>query len=196
MRFSKREFYFCFCLKRMLETEKQKKEENRMEKGQNNYINRYFSGCHPKMDESEKIIFSKNCLTLFVSGREKNAHFRAHYLFWPFGAQNSVGSTIKIVVSEEIAQNQKWYRFLKKVFFDMGEKVFFLTVFWKLCSSENTIFIVLSEKHSSCNKKLYVEKKHKTMKNSGLFLNMAKRCFLFVCFSGLMVLWFGFLCVW
>ena len=40
----------------------------------------------------KKWIFSKNCLTLFVSGREKkNAHFRAHYLFWPtfFLDQNS-----------------------------------------------------------------------------------------------------------
>ena len=31
-------------------------------------------------------------------------------------------------------------------------------VFEKLCSSENPIFIVLSAKHSSCNKKRYVEK--------------------------------------
>ena len=32
------------------------------------------------------------------------------------------------------------------------------------------------------------------MKNSGLFLNMAKRCFLFV-FQALMLLWFVFLCL-
>ena len=30
------------------------------------------------------------------------------------------------------------------------------------------------------------------MKNRGLFLNMTKRCFLFVCFSGLLLLWFVF----
>ena len=35
-----------------------------------------------KYEKSKKGFF-KNCLTLFVSGREKNAHFRAHYLFWP-----------------------------------------------------------------------------------------------------------------
>ena len=42
--------------------------------------------------KSKKWNFSKNRLTLFVSGREKNAHFRAHCLFWPkmFLAQNSV----------------------------------------------------------------------------------------------------------
>ena len=43
--------------------------------------------------------------------------------------------------------------FGKKCFFDMGEKVGFTNcVFEKLCFfSENTIFIVFSEKHSSCN---------------------------------------------
>ena len=35
------------------------------------------------MRKMKKGIFSKNRLTLFVSGREKNAHFRAHCLFWP-----------------------------------------------------------------------------------------------------------------
>ena len=41
--------------------------------------------------KNEKWIFSKTCLILFVSGREKNAHFRAHYLFLPkiFWDQNS-----------------------------------------------------------------------------------------------------------
>ena len=60
--------------------------------------------------KAKKWIFSKNCLTLFVSGREKKAHFRAHYLFWPknvFGPkQCKPGKTIKIVVSAEIAPNQ------------------------------------------------------------------------------------------
>ena len=43
--------------------------------------------------------------------------------------------------------------------FDMGEKVGFTNcVFEKLCSSEYTIFVVFSAKHSSCNKKLYVER--------------------------------------
>ena len=52
------------------------------------------------MKNQKKWIFSKNCLTLFVSGREKkNAHFRAHCLFWPkivFGPkQCKPGKTIK-----------------------------------------------------------------------------------------------------
>ena len=44
----------------------------------------------------------------------------------------------------------------------MGEKLGFTNcVFEKMCFSENTIFMVFSEKHSSCNKKLHVEKKQK-----------------------------------
>ena len=57
----------------------------------------------------------------------------------------------------------------------MGEKVGFTNcVFEKLCFPENTIFIVFSEKHSFSKQELYVEKNRKFMKNSGLFLNMAK----------------------
>ena len=52
---------------------------------------------------------------------------------------------------------------------------------------ETLVFIVLSAKHSSCRKKKYVEISRKLMKNSGLFLNMAKSFF-----SGFSVLWFIF----
>ena len=49
--------------------------------------------------------------------------------------------------------------FEKGVFFDMGEKVGFTNcVFEKLCSSENTNFIVLSAKHSSCKKNFMLKK--------------------------------------
>ena len=52
--------------------------------------------------------------------------------------------------------------FEKGVFFDMGEKLGFTNcVFEKLCSSENTIFIVFSAKHSSCNKKAVCWEKQK-----------------------------------
>ena len=66
------------------------------------------------------------------------------------------------MVSAEIAQNQKWNLFTEQGVFYMAEKVGFAScVFDKLCSSENTIFIVFSAKQSSCNKKLHVEKKTK-----------------------------------
>ena len=54
-----------------------------MEKAKKPYKKQGFYGGQPKMWKIKKWTFSKNCLTLFVSGREKNAHFRAHYLFLP-----------------------------------------------------------------------------------------------------------------
>ena len=65
----------------------------------------------------------------------KNAHFRAHYLFWPkfFGSKTvNTRKTITMAVSAEIAQNLKWHHFLAKGVFGMGEKVFFNCVFEKL----------------------------------------------------------------
>ena len=54
----------------------------------------------------------------------KDAHFRAHYLFWPnfiFGPkQCKARKTIKIGVSAEIAQNQKWHLFFEKGVFWHG----------------------------------------------------------------------------
>ena len=77
----------------------------------------------------------------------------------------------------------------------MGEKVGFTNrAFEKLCSPENTILIVFQQNTAVAVKKLYVENR-KFMKTTGLFLNMAKRCFL-VCFLGvLMFLWFVFVCL-
>ena len=66
--------------------------------------------------------------------------------------------------------------FWKRCFWHGWKVSFTNCVFEKLCSSENTIFIVCSAKHSGCSKTLYVEKTE-FMKNSGLFLNMAKGCF-------------------
>ena len=66
----------------------------------------------------------------------KNAHFCAHYLFWPkilFGPkQCKPGKTIKIVVSAEIAQNQNWHLFFEKgVFLTWVKKWVLLTFFLK-----------------------------------------------------------------
>ena len=57
-------------------------------------------------NENEKM----DALQKFVSGRKKNAHFRAHYLFWSKTFWSQIGETrnnYKIVVSAEIARNQK-----------------------------------------------------------------------------------------
>ena len=64
-----------------------------MEKAKKTSKNRVFWPLSSKNVKNQKNGFlAKNCLTLFVSGREKNAHLRAHYLFWPkiFLDQNSV----------------------------------------------------------------------------------------------------------
>ena len=134
-----------------------------------------------KWAKYKKWIFSKNCLALFVSGREKKRTFSctlsvlAKHVFGP--KQSKPGKTIKKVVSVEIAQNQKWRLFLGKVFSGMGEKVGFTNyVFEQLCSSENTIY-------SAFNKTLQLQwktvcwKNRKYMNTSGLCLNMARRCF-------------------
>ena len=145
-----------------------KKKKMKMVKTKNPIKIGFFKVVIQKCEKLKKWIFSKNCLTLFVSGREKkNAHLRAHYLFWPkffFGPkQCKAGNTIKIGVSAEIVKKNKNDTFFwKRVFFDMVEKVGFTNcVFEKLCFPENTIFIVFSAKHSFSKTKMYVEKKQK-----------------------------------
>ena len=84
MRFSKRKLHFLFFLfyVRKIETEKRKKIKWKRPK--NPIKIGFFRVAIQKCEKAKKWIFSKNCLTLFVSGREKKkAHFRAHYLFWP-----------------------------------------------------------------------------------------------------------------
>ena len=119
-----------------------------------------------KCEKSKKWIFSKNCLTLFVSGREKNA-FSCTLSVLAGPKHCKAGNTIKIGVSAEIVQNQKWHLSFKKVFFDMGEKVGF----------------------TNC---VMLKKNRKMMKNSGLFLNMAKWCFLGLFFEVLILKRFVF----
>ena len=53
---------------------------------------------------------------------------------------------------------------------------------------ENTVFIVFSAKHSFSKTETVCWKKGKVMKNSGLFLNMAKWCFLGFCFFEVLIL--------
>ena len=108
--FEKKIAFFVFSFF-MLENRNRRKKKEEMEKAKNPIKIGFFKVVIQKCEKAQKMDFCKNCLTLFVSGREKNAHFRAHYLFWPhfiFGPkQCKSGKTIKIVVSAEIAQNQK-----------------------------------------------------------------------------------------
>ena len=95
------------------------------------------------------------------------------------------GSTIKIVVSAEIAPNQKWHLFLKKVLFDMGEKRGFTNrVFEKLCFFFwKHYFIVFPEKHSSCNTNTVCKQKTENWwQIVGCFWTWQKGVFLLVSF--------------
>ena len=71
--FEKKIAFFVFFLFYVgdLETEKKKK----MEKAKKPYKNRFFKVVMQKCEKSKKWIFSKNWLTLFVSGREKKRAF-------------------------------------------------------------------------------------------------------------------------
>ena len=142
--------------------------------------------------------FAKIAWHLFVSGRERKTHFRAHYLFWPkifFGPkQCKPGKTIKIVVSAESGQNQKWHFFWKRCFFWHGWKVGFNCVFEKLCFAESTIFIVFSAKHSFSKTRTVCWKKQKFYDKSWFVFEHGKMVFFgFVFLSGFNVI--VFLCL-
>ena len=188
MRFSKRKLHFLFfsflCWKSR-NRKKEKKKKN-MEKAKNTIKNRFFKVVIQKCEQKQKRIFSKTCLTLFVSGREKNAHFRAHYLFWPkmfFGPkQCKSGKTIKIVVSPEIVQNQKWHLFFEKGVFWHGWKTgFYWLCFWKAVLFWKHYFYSVFSKTQLFKSKNGMSKKTKNLWNivgCFWFLNMAKWCFL------------------
>ena len=71
--------------------------------------------------------------------------------------------------------------------------IYYLWYLKKLCFAENTIFIVLSAKHSFADmKECNLKKKQNFAKNRGLFAKMQKGVYL-VCFFGFLVVLFLFL---
>ena len=118
MRVFEKKLHFCFFLfyVGVIETEKRKKW-----KRQKKTIKIVFLRWSSKNVKTQKNgFFCKNCLTLFVSGREKKRAFSctlsvlAKKFFGP--KQCKPGNTIKIVVSAQIAQNQNDTFFWTKVF--------------------------------------------------------------------------------
>ena len=124
-----------------IETEKRKKK---MEKTKKPYKNRFFKVVIQKCEKSKKWIFSKNCLTLFVSGREKNAGEKTRIFVHTicFG-QNFFW--IKTVQSRKHYKNRVFSGnckkakltpvFGKRCFLTWLEKWVLLTVFLKSCAS-------------------------------------------------------------
>ena len=90
---------------------KKKKKKRKWKRPKNPIRIGFLRWSSKTVKKQKKWIFSKNCLTLFVSGREKKRAFSctlsvfAKIVFGP--KQCKSGKAIKIVVSEEIAQNQK-----------------------------------------------------------------------------------------
>ena len=157
----------------------------------------FCKGGHPKIRQIKNMDFCKNCLTLFVTVREKKnvtLSVLAKNVFWTKTVKTR--KNYKIVVSAEIVQNLKWH-FFWKVFLPLCENLGFTNcVFEKLCSCENTIFIVLSENTAVAIRKLYVEKQRICEKWWVVFEH-GKIVFFGVCsfwgFNGFVVC---FLCVW
>ena len=124
--FRKENCIFCFSFFYVGKIETEKRQKKKMEKAKKPNKNCFFKGGHQIMWKSKKMIFSKNCMTLFVSGREKKRAFSctlsvlAKNFFGP--KQCKSGKTIKIVVSAEITQNQKWHLFFEKGVFWHGWK--------------------------------------------------------------------------
>ena len=202
--FEKRIAFFVFFLfyVRKIETEKKKRKWKRPQNPIKKVFFFFLRWSSKNVKKQKKWIFSKNCLTLFVSGRENKTRIFVHTICFGqnfFGPkQCKPGKTIKIVVSAEIAQNQKWHLFFENgVFWHGWKRWVLLTVFLKSCALLKTLFLECFQQSTAFQKqKWYVEKTENLWKNSGLFLNMAKWCFLGLFFWGFSVIVVCFWCVW
>ena len=195
IRFSKRKLHFLFCLCLCWIQRNRKKKKTKWKKAQKTIKIVFFKGGNPKMRNMKKIDFFKNCLTLFVTGKEKNAHFRAHYLFWPktfLGPKQwKPGKTIKDSGCSGNCPKPKMTPFFEKGVLWHGWKIGFYSVFEKLCFIwKHYFYSVFSKTQQLQQKNCMLKKTENIMKNSGLFMNMAKWCFFgFGFFEVLMVLW-------
>ena len=133
--FEKKITFFCFCCCKR--NSKQNGKETKKP------IKIMFLRWSSKSEKNEKNGFLAKIAWHYLCHQgTKNVHFRAHYLYWPkndFGPKQwKPGKTIKIVVSAEIAQNQKWLFFEKGVFWHGWKSGFTNCVIEELCSSGNT----------------------------------------------------------
>ena len=105
MRCSKRKLHFCLCLFYVgeIETEKKSKNKTKWKRPQNPIKIVFLKVVIQKSEKSKKRIFSKNCLTLFLSGREQK---RAFSCTLSVLAQNVFGT--KTVKTRE--NHKKWFQ--------------------------------------------------------------------------------------
>ena len=158
-----------------------------MEKTKKTYKIGCFKVVIQKCEKSKNVFFAKIAWHNLCQEGRKNAHFVHTICFGQifFGPkQCKAGNTIKIGVSAEIAKKNKNDTFLgKRVFLTWLKKWVLLTVFLKSCVSwKHYFYSAFSKTQFFKNKNCKLTKNRKFMKNSGLFLNMAKWCFVWVCF--------------
>ena len=137
---------------------------------------------HPKTRNEKTWIASKNLLIPFVSGSEEACAFScrlpvlAQNIFWAQSSQNQEKQQ-KLWFQRKLPKTKN-DTFLGVVFCGMGEKLFLLTVFLESCVLLKALFLQCFHQITAvAATKMYVDKKQKISENSGLFLNMAKRCF-------------------
>ena len=173
-------FVIFLCWRQRNRRKKQTQNGKRQKKTTKNSV---FKGGYPEM----RLFFCK-ILTLFASGREKKTRIFVRTIcfgqeiFWP--KQRKPGTTIRIVVSAEIAQTLKWHLFGKKKSFWHGWKsVFLLTVFFeKLCFLKTLFYSVFGKTQQLQYKKGCMLKNRKFMKIVGCFWTWQEGvfdCFLF-----------------
>ena len=149
MRFSKRKMHFLFfsflCWK--IQTEKRKRKQKR-ENSKKPCKNRVFLRWSSKnVKNQKKWIFSKNCLTLFVSGRERKKRafsctlsVLAKFLFWTKTVQSR--KHYKNRGFSGNCQKAKMTPFFsKRCFLTWLKKWVLLTVFLKSCVFLKTQFL-------------------------------------------------------
>ena len=146
-----------------------------MEKTKKPYKTGFFKGCHAKCEKSKNGFLAKIAWHYLCQARIFVATICfGQNFFWTKTVQSR--KHYKNRGFSGIAKRQKWHLFW--CFLTWLKKwVFSNCVFEKLCFPENTIFIVFSAKHSFSKTKTVCWKNRKFMKNSGLFLKMAKWCF-------------------
>ena len=195
MRFSKRKLHFLFSLFLCWRNrnKKKKKRKKRKWKRPKNPIKIVFLRWSSKnVKNQKKWIFLAKIAWHYLCQEGRKTRIFVHTIcfgqnfFWTKTVQSR--KHYKIGVSAELQKSKMTPFFGKGCFFDMAEKVRFTNyVFEKLCFPESAIFIVFSAKDSSSKTKTVCWKDRKFMKNSGLFLNMAKWCFLGLFFEVLIL---------
>ena len=186
MRLSKRKLHFLFLSFLCWRNRNRKKKKNWKKAKKHPIKIVFFKVVIQKCEKSKKWILAKIAWHYLCQEGRKTRIFVHTICFGPkfFGPkQCKPGNTIKIVVSVKLPKTKNDTFFWKWCFLTWERKWVLLTVFLKSCVffSENTIFIVFSAKHSSCNKRDYMLKNRNLWKIVFLWTWQWQKVF-FVCF--------------